>query len=116
MRIIYSKLNAVHNRSNSNPIATGLSKEAFDDAIFQERVWEFIGEGHLYYDELRTNRLGKNVYEYKTYMFENGYYNCQKLQFVPQKTFLWKIPQTSLDSNPALEQNPDNVSDPKYPL
>lgn len=81
----YSKLNAVHNRSNSNPIATGLSKEAFDDAIFQERVWEFIGEGHLYYDELRTNRLGKNVYEYKTYMFENGYYNCQKLQFVPQK-------------------------------
>lgn len=49
-------------------------------------------------------------------MFENGYYNCQKLQFVPQKTFLWKIPQTSLDSNPALEQNPDNVSDPKYPL
>lgn len=112
----YSKLNAVHNRSNSNPVATGLSKEAFDDAIFQERVWEFIGEGHLYYDELRTNRLGKNVYEYKTYMFENGYYNCQKLQFVPQKTFLWKIPQTSLDSNPALEQNPDNVSDPKYPL
>ena len=100
----------------THPIATGLSKEAFDDAIFQERVWEFIGEGHLYYDELRTNRLGKNVYEYKTYMFENGYYNCQKLQFVPQKTFLWKIPQTSLDSNPALEQNPDNVSDPKYPL
>ena len=40
----------------------------------------------------------------------------KKLQFVPQKTFLWKIPQTSLDSNPALEQNPDNVSDPKYPL
>ena len=63
-----------------------------------------------------TDRLGKNVYEYKTYMYENGYFNCQKLQFVPQKTFLWKIPQTSLDSNPALEQNPDNISDPRYPL
>lgn len=112
----YSKLEAVHNRSNSKPIATGLSKEAFDDAIFQERVWEFIGEGHLYYDELRTDRLGKNVYEYKMYMYENGYYNCQKLQFVPQRTFLWKIPQTSLDSNPALVQNPENVSDPRYPL
>ena len=81
----YSKLNAVHNRSNSNPIATGLSKEAFDDAIFQERVWEFIGEGHLYYDELRTNRLGKNVYEYKTYMFENGYYNCQNYSLFHKK-------------------------------
>lgn len=112
----YAKLNAVHNRSNSNPIATGLTKQGFDDALFQERVWEQIGESHLYFDELRTNRLGKNVYEYKMYMYENGYYNCDKLQFVPQRSFLWKIPQTSLDSNPALEQNPDNVSDPKYPL
>lgn len=32
------------------------------------------------------------------------------------KNILWKIPQTSLDSNPALEQNPDNISDPRYPL
>lgn len=112
----YNKLNAVHNRSNSNAIASGLSKLALDNAIFQERVWEEIGEGYLYFDELRTNRLGKNVYEYKTYMYNNGYYNCQKLQFVPQRDFLWKIPQTSLDSNPALEQNPDNVSDPNYPI
>ena len=52
----------------------------------------------------------------KPICYENGYFNCQKLQFVPQKTFLWKIPQTSLDSNPALEQNPDNISDPRYPL
>lgn len=39
-----------------------------------------------------------------------------KITVCSTKTFLWKIPQTSLDSNPALEQNPDNVSDPKYPL
>lgn len=112
----YDKLNAVHTRSVSSPVKSGLSKEAFDDAIYQERTWELVGEGQLYFDELRTDRLGKGVYEYKTYMYENGYYNCLKLQFVPQKTFLWKIPQTSLDSNPALEQNQDNVSDPRYPL
>ena len=31
----YSKLNAVHNRSNSNPIATGLSKEALMMQFFK---------------------------------------------------------------------------------
>lgn len=112
----YDKLNAVHQRSLPTPVAAGLSKEEFDDALFQERVWEQIGEGLLYYDELRTDRLGKNVWEYKTYLYENEYYNCQKLEFVPQRSFLWKINQKSLDSNPALEQNPDNVSDPRYPL
>lgn len=112
----YEKLNAVHTRSLPTPVAAGLNQAEFDDALFQERVWEEIGEGLLYYDELRTDRLGKNVWEYKTYMYENGYYNCQKLQFVPQRNFLWKINQKSLDSNPALEQNPDNVSDPRYPV
>lgn len=112
----YEKLNAVHTRSLPTPVAAGLTKEEFDDVLYQERIWEEIGEGLLYYDELRTDRLGKTVWEYKTYMYENGYYNCQKLQFVPQRNFLWKINQKSLDSNPALEQNPDNVSDPRYPL
>ena len=100
----------------SEPIPAGLSKEEFDEVLYQERVWEEIGEGLLYFDELRTDRLGKTVWEYKTYMYENGYYNCEKLQFVPQRDFLWKINKTSLDSNPALVQNPDNVSDPRYPL
>lgn len=113
----YEKLNLVHNRSlPSEPVPSGLDKAAFDDAVYQERVWEELGEGLLYYDELRTDRLGKTVWEYKTYMYENGYYNCDKLQFVPQRDFLWKINKTSLDSNPALVQNPDNVSDPRYPL
>jgi hypothetical protein len=42
---------------------------------------------------------------------ENGIYmyTCD-VAFLPTKSFLWKIPQTDLDSNPALEQNPDNAS------
>ncbi len=87
LRLMRMKLNKVHQRSLSIPVTPGLSKEEFDDAIYQERTWELVGEGYLYFDELRTDRLGKNVYEYKTYMYENGYFNCQKLQFVPQKTF-----------------------------
>lgn len=106
----------MHQRSLPTPVTPGLSKEAFDEVIYQERSWELLGEGQLYFDELRTNRLGKNVYEHVRKYFDLGYYLYDKLQFVPQQSFLWKIPQTSLDSNPALEQNPDNISDPNYPI
>ena len=112
----YEKLNEVHQRSLPTPVTSGLSKEAFDKAVYQERSWELLGEGQLYFDELRTNRLGKNVYEHVRKYFDLGYYLYDKLQFVPQQSFLWKIPQTSLDSNPALEQNPDNIYDPNYPI
>ncbi len=109
------KLNMVHQRAGLAPLSITTQKE-LDDAIFQERGWEFIGEGKLYFDELRTERLGKNVYEFVNKYYKMGYAWFRPLHFVPQKTFLWKIPKGDLDSNPALEQNPDNVSDPRYPL
>lgn len=104
------KFNAVRNRANL-PSLSGMGKSELDDDIFRERGWELIGEGQLYYDELRTGRLGKNVKAENAYGLTRGIYMYQKLEFVPKKTFLWKIPQYDLDSNPALEQNPNNVSD-----
>ncbi len=109
------ELNEVRARAGLTALS-GLSQEALDDSIFVERGKEFIGEGKIYYDELRTDRLGKRVYEFVNRGVEEGYYFFQELQFVPQKTFLWKIPQSDMDSNSALEQNPDNVTDPRYPL
>ena len=43
----YEKLNAVHQRSLPEAVPAGLTQEEFDDALFQERVWEEIGEGLL---------------------------------------------------------------------
>lgn len=108
-------LNMVHQRAGL-PALSLATKSAIDDAIFQERGWEFIGEGKMYFDELRTNRLGKNVYEFINKGVVEGMNYFRKLNFVPQKSFLWKIPKSDLDSNPALVQNPDNVTDPAYPL
>lgn len=73
--------------------------------------WDFFFCG-LHYDELRTDRLGKRLKEFMKRGVAEGMYLFQELQFVPQKNFLWKIPQGDLDSNPALEQNPDNISAP----
>lgn len=109
------EFNQVRTRAGLEPL-NGLSQEELDEAIFIERGKEFIGEGKIYYDELRTDRLGKRVYEFVNRGVAEGYYFFQELQFVPQKTFLWKIPQSDIDSNAALEQNPDNISDPRYPL
>lgn len=108
-------LNMVHQRAGL-PALTTNDKHSIDEAIFQERGWEFIGEGKIYFDELRTNRLGRNVYQFLNRGVSEGMQYFRKPNFVPQKSFLWKIPQGDLDSNPLLKQNPDNVSDPAYPL
>jgi len=104
------KFNAVRNRAKL-PSLSGMTKEQLDDYIFRERGWEFIGEAQLYFDELRTGRLGKNIKAENEYGLSKGIYMYQRLEFLPKKTFLWKIPQYDLDSNPALVQNPDNISD-----
>lgn len=108
----YEKINAVRNRAKLGNLPAGLTKQQFADAIYQERGWEFVGEGLLYFDELRTDRIGENVKKHvqwgndqKIYMYINA-----PLEFTPSKNFLFKIPQYDLDSNPALIQNPDNVS------
>ena len=108
----YSAINAVRNRANLADLQTGMSKQEFDDAVYRERGWEFIGEGQLFFDELRTDRIGNNVKESVKWGNDNGIYMYvdAPLEFVPSKNFLFKIPQYDLDSNPALDQNPDNVS------
>jgi hypothetical protein len=107
-----AKFNAVRTRAKLETLS-GMSKQELDDFIFRERGWEFIGESQIYFDEIRTNRLGKNVKAAFAESLAIGIYMYKdaKLEFVPKKTFLWKIPTYDLDSNPALVQNPDNISD-----
>lgn len=104
-----AKINAVRARATL-PALTGLSQQQLSDAIYQERTWEFIGEGQLYYDALRTDRLSAQVTAEVNQGVANKYLNYLPLAFKPKKTFLWKIPTYDLNSNPALVQNPDNVS------
>lgn len=110
--------NAVRMRAGLEKIDTFASADDFADAIYQERGLELLGEGQIYYDELRTGRISENVYSHLKNGIAEGllYYEGQKIQFIPQKSFLWKIPTGDLNSNPALVQNPDNVSAPGYPV
>lgn len=103
-------VNKVRRRAKLSNLPNGLTKEQLADSIYRERGWEFIGEGQLYFDELRTDRIGDNVKSHNDDAMAKGIYMYQKLEFVPTKKFLWKIPQYDFDSNPGLDQNPDNVS------
>jgi len=104
-----SNFNSVRTRAKLDNLG-GMTKQQLSDYIYRERCWEFIGESQIYFDALRTNRLGTNVKAENDYGMAQKIYMYQKLEFIPKKTFLWKIPQYDLDSNPALVQNPDNVS------
>ena len=108
----YEYLNKVHRRSLPYDLPTGMSPQEFSDAIYRERGWEFVGEGLLYFDELRTDRIGENVKNHVKWGNDEGIYMYVNtpLEFIPSKNFLFKIPQYDYDSNPALEQNPNNIS------
>ncbi len=104
----YSKINEVRRRAKLADLPAGLTKEQFSDLLYKERVFELIGEGQVYYDALRTDRLGKEVKAEVDYGVANKMWLYSPLLFTPKKTFLWKIPTYDLNSNKALVQNPDN--------
>lgn len=110
----FEKLNRVHMRAGLDKIEkdNSIDKDAFDDLVYRERGWEFVGESQLYFDGLRTGRLAKNVKKHLEWGKAKGIYMyTYDPTFLPKKDFLWKIPQKDLDSNSKLEQNPDNVSE-----
>ena len=74
----------------------GLTKEQMRDEIRHVRRVEFVMEGTRYFDLLRwrtaetvipSNPLGNYVFD-------------------PARHYLWPIPQSSIDANPKIEQNP----------
>lgn len=57
----YDAVNEVRNRAGLSDLPTGLSKEAFVEAVIAERGWEFAGEGKRWYDLIRTEKVQEVV-------------------------------------------------------
>jgi hypothetical protein len=122
-------LNKVHQRAGLPAMTAAKAKElwqhdercsissdadAVDEAIFQERGREFIGEGVIYFDELRSDRLGKRVGYFVQKYNRMKYNQVLPLEFVPCKTHLWWIANSDLSANSDLVQNPENKEDSRY--
>ena len=74
------------------PLAAGLSQTQVRDAIFNERLFEFAGEGKRRRDMIRQG----------TYVSPRKF----KPNATPIYKILFPIPQTQLQANPLLQQNP----------
>ena len=95
----YGFINPIRKRAGLSDLTPGLSKEAFIDAVIQERAWEFFAEGDRWYDLTRTNtfltvvpKAVNNVYPVRTPLAKHRYF---------------PIPLDELLANPKIEQNPD---------
>ncbi len=88
-------LNEVRNRAGLGDL-TGLSQNAFRDAVLHERRMELAFEGHRWFDLIRV---------------QNGNYGLEFLHSIgkinaSEKFLLLPIPQLERAANPNLTQNP----------
>jgi hypothetical protein len=78
--------------SPAKPLAAGLSQQEVRDAILKERLFELTAEGKRRQDLIRFGKYTSGTWAYKT---SNAPYKV-----------LMPIPQTQIETNPLLVQNP----------
>lgn len=89
-------LNMVRNRAGlGNTTATTQSQMA--DAIEMERRYEFIGEGHRWFDLKRTGKAVNTM---------NAWFTANNINVtINDNNLLLPIPQSQIDTDPAITQN-----------
>jgi hypothetical protein len=120
---VYEAINQVRERAGLPNLPSGLTKEEMFQRIVQERKVEFAGEGQRYWD-IRRWHIGPQVLDgtvahgtFITRIAENPDSLVYKKIVVDKSkrpTFVYlprfdlmPIPQSEMDKNPNLEQNPD---------
>lgn len=90
----YAAINRIRNRAGLPNLTEGLSQADFRDSVLLERRLELAFEGHRRYDLIRTKRLIAAM-------------TAQNPSIqVKEHHYLLPIPQTEIDVNPLLKQNP----------
>jgi len=91
----YDAINQVRDRARINDLTPGLSYDDFKDSLLLERRWEFVMEGHRWYDLVRFGKLKEAVLEAKPEANVKDHH------------ILFPIPQKERYYNPLLTQNDD---------
>lgn len=95
----YKSLNKVRNRAGLPDLTPGLTKDQFREAVYLDRRLELVFEYHRWFDLIRQkDATGKSTFVA----------NLQKVGKTNAKDFhrLYPIPQSELDNNAKLVQNP----------
>jgi hypothetical protein len=99
---VYNAVNAIRARPGIDmpPLAQGFTKEQMRQSIRQERRVELGMEGHRYDDVRRW----KTAETYIPTLVDPG---GALRKFDPSKNYVLPFPQSEIDANPALVQNPN---------
>lgn len=100
---VYDALKLIRQRANMPEFTSGLTKEQMRQEIRHERRIELAGEGMYYFDIRRWHTaevvMNGDIYNYLGVKFGSRKFN-------KDRDYLWPIPTTALQTNPALTQNP----------
>jgi hypothetical protein len=77
-------------------LPAGLSKTQFDDMIFRERGYEFIGEDKRWFDMVRTARVASSITGVSSRIKNPG------RKPVPTRT-VFALPDVELQNNPLAK-------------
>ncbi|MEZ7939686.1 MAG: RagB/SusD family nutrient uptake outer membrane protein [Schleiferiaceae bacterium] len=95
---VYNAVNKVRTRAGMPSFPTALSKDEMREEIRHERNVELAVEGIRYSDLIRW-RIAETVIPSIPYIVNRS--------FDPSKNYLWPIPQSTIDTNPNIMQNPN---------
>ncbi|MBY5957197.1 RagB/SusD family nutrient uptake outer membrane protein [Membranicola marinus] len=114
---VYEAINLVRARVDLPPLKDGLTQDEMRKAIYQERRVELAFEDKRYFDLLRLKLAEKNLNGHMQAMLiekvgEDWVYKVipatqGEMIFNPEKNYLFPIPQSAIDRNPNLQQNPN---------
>lgn len=96
----YDPINRIRNRVGLPDLPAGMTQEEMRNATKHERRVELAFEGHHYFDLLRWGP--EDMKAAMESVVEPGHTS----EFSP-RVMLWPIPQSEIDVNPNLTQNPE---------
>jgi hypothetical protein len=100
---IFTAINKVRHRAGMPDVDATAGQSELREIIHHERRVEFAGEG-TYYNDIRRWKTAEVVLNAPIYKYDHSLIETRK--FDPARDYFWPIPQTQLDLNPALTQNP----------
>ena len=114
---VYNAINQVRERSDLPPLRSGMSQDEMRTAIHRERRVELAFEEKRWYDLLRLRiaeeKLNGHLHAMVIEMKDGEWtYNVVPASggeriFYPGKNYVLPIPQSAIDRNPKLVQNPN---------
>ena len=104
---VYHAINAVRNRAGLTDLPEGLNKNQMRIEIRRERIKEFAGEGHSFFDVRRwkTAAMDDPIFglNHDVLDFRGMKLYTRKFE---EKDYLWPIPEQEREINTKLDQNP----------